>query len=169
MPSLNLPADLVAFLTAGKQLDYDPEECEAGAIRLLPLDQLKLELFPMFIESSMEELYDSDPNKGERGYYLVTGVNLVAEAEHYDPCGLLMWLPIERRFATWDQGHWYFGVFGPEQTWTEIVKAPADHINAQWDGSVPGYVPATKALKPWPIHRYSEQRSGPSPFPFEEI
>jgi hypothetical protein len=32
---LDLPADLVAFLTAGKQLAYDPVLCEAGAVTLL--------------------------------------------------------------------------------------------------------------------------------------
>jgi hypothetical protein len=167
MPDLNLPTDLVEFLAAGEQLVYDPGDCEAGAIQLLPLDRLKLELFPMYISSDMEELYESDPHQGENGYYLVTGVNLVAECEEYDPCGLLMWLPIEWRFATWDHEHWYFGVFGPEQTWTEIVKAPAQHINAQWVGAFADSVPATP-LVPWPTHRYSKQREGPSPFPFEE-
>ena len=167
MPSLNLPAYLVEFLAAGKQLVYDPEECEAGAIRLLPLDRLKLELFPMFIDSDMKELYDSNPHKGDNGYYLVAGVNLVAECDDYDPCGLLMWLPVERRFATWDGDHWYIGVFGAEQTWTEIVKSPARHINAQWVGAFSNSVPATP-LQPWPLHRYSRQLYGPSPFPFEE-
>lgn len=164
--SLNLPPDLVEFLAAGKQLVYDPDECEAGAIRLLPLDRLKLELFPMFIDSAMTELYESDPHKEDNGYYLVTGVNLVAECEDYDPCGLLMWLPIERRYATWDHSHWYIGVFGPDQTWAEIIKAPAQHINAQWVGAFSDSVPATP-LKPWPIHRYSPQLLGPSPFPYK--
>jgi hypothetical protein len=166
MPSLHLPADLVAFLAAGRQLDYDPEECEAGAIRLLPVDRLKLELFPMYIDPDMEELYESDPHKEENGYYLVTGVNLVAEWADYDPCGLLLWLPLERRYATWDSSHWYIGVFGPEQTWTEIVRAPARHINAQWVGAFSDSVPATP-LKPWPTHRYSRQMGG-GPFPFQE-
>jgi hypothetical protein len=167
MPSLHLPADLVEFLAAGKQLVYDPEACEAGAIRLMSLERLTLELFPMYISSEMDELYASDPHKEENGYYLVTGVNLVAACADYDPCGLLMWLPLERRYATWDHEHWYIGVFGPEQTWAEIVKAPAQHINAQWIGAFADSVPAT-ALKPWPLHRYSKQRQGPSPFPFEE-
>jgi hypothetical protein len=42
-PGLELPADLVAFLAAGKQLEYDPEPCEAGAITLLPLSELTLQ------------------------------------------------------------------------------------------------------------------------------
>ena len=96
----------------------------------------------------------------------MTGVNLVAECDDYDPCGLLMWLPIERRYAVWDHGHWYMGVFDPEQTWTDIVQSPAKYINAQWDGE-DSDVPATP-LKPWPIHRYGEQQPGPSPFPYEE-
>ena len=43
----------------------------------------------MFIDSDMKELYDSDPHKGDEGYYLVAGVNLVAECDNHDPCGLL--------------------------------------------------------------------------------
>jgi hypothetical protein len=69
MFSLELPQDLFDFLAAGRQLKYDPRTCEAGAVKLLPLNQLKLELFPMYITSEMEGLYDADPHKGENGYY----------------------------------------------------------------------------------------------------
>jgi len=167
MASMNLPQDLIDFLAAGKQLEYDPDACEAGAIRLLPLEQLKLELFPMFIDSEMGDLYANNPHRGHNGYYLVLGVNLVAECVEYDPCGLLMWFPLEQRFGIWDAGHWYIVVFGPEQTWSEIVRSPARHINALWDSGFADAVPTTP-LQPWSLHRYSPQLQGPSPFPYEE-
>lgn len=166
MTSLELPQDLVEFLRAGKQLEYDPATCEAGAITLLALDRLKVELFPMYTNTTeIPGLPEGDPHQGEDGYYLVEGVNLVSGCADYDPCGLLMWLPIEKRYATWDMEHWYLGVFGPDCTWSRIVRAPAQHINAQWIGAFEDSAPA-EPLKPWPIHRYSEQ-IGSGPFPLD--
>lgn len=162
---MNLPQDLVDFLAAGMQLEYDPDDCETGAIRLLRLDQLKLERFPMFIDSE-SELYENDPHRDDNGYYLVLGVNLVAECVLYNPCGLLMWYPLEQRFGTWDAGHWFTKIFGADQTWTEIVKSPAQHIEAQW--GFPGSIPASP-LQPWPLHPYSAQLQGRSPFAYEEL
>lgn len=45
--ALNLPQDLVAFLADGKQFEYDPKACEAGAVTLLSLSDLKLQRFPV--------------------------------------------------------------------------------------------------------------------------
>ncbi len=56
---LDLPADLVAFLTAGKQLEFDPEPCEAGAVTLVPLSELKLARFP--VETGSLAVYEQDP------------------------------------------------------------------------------------------------------------
>ena len=47
MNALQLPNDFLAFLHAGGQLEYDPATCEAGAVTLLRLGELKLELFPI--------------------------------------------------------------------------------------------------------------------------
>ena len=46
-PAMNLPADLVKFLTAAKELEYDSDSCEAGAVRLVPLAKLKPHRFPV--------------------------------------------------------------------------------------------------------------------------
>lgn len=164
MADLNLPADLVAFLKAGKQLEYDPATCEAGKVELLALDQLKVQLFPMFIDD--EELFALDPHHGENGYYLVEAINLVRECDGYHAVGTLIWLPFDNVYGTWDEEHWYIGVFDPETTWTKIVEAPAQHINAHWVGAFPDSVNAT-SLIPWPKYRYSAQR-GTGPFPYVE-
>jgi hypothetical protein len=153
---LKLPADLVAFLQAGRQLEYDPDTCEAGAVVLLPLEQLKVELFPMDCQST--EVEGQDPHEGELGCYLVEGVNLIAECSGgYDPVGLLLWLPREGRYAIWDNDHCYIGVFGPEVTWARIAAAPAQHINAQWVGAFPDSAVAS-CLVPWPKYRYNERQ-----------
>jgi hypothetical protein len=160
---MKLPNDLVAFLHAKKQLAYDPATCEAGAIKLLRLDQLKVELFPAFCDG---EEFVNNPHNGEQGYYLVEGVSLVGECIDYHPIGLLMWLPLEGCYATWDESHWHIGVFSPSVTWSRIASEPAQHINAQWVGAFEDSAPAT-SLIPWPKYRYSPQMSG-APFPYSE-
>jgi hypothetical protein len=153
---LNLPADLVEFLRAGKQLEYDPGTCEAGAVTLLSLDQLCLELFPMDCQST--RVARRDPHRGERGCYLVEGVNLVASCTGgYHGAGLLLWLPRDERYATWDDSHDYIGVFRSWARWKHIVEAPAQHINAQWTGAFADSAPAS-CFVPWTRHVYNVQQ-----------
>lgn len=156
MESLQLSADLVAFLTTGRRLEYDPAGCEAGAVTLVPLADLKLERFPMETGGLAE--FTRDPHDPRRGSYLVAGVNLTADCTGgYEAVGLLLWLPVARRYGTWDGSHCTIRVFGPEVTWERIAAAPAPHINAQWSGIDPASPPVTD-LVPWPAHPYSERQ-----------
>lgn len=155
MSGFNLPDDLIAFLRAGNQPEYDPTTCEAGAVILSPLDQLKAEFFPMTSEDS------ADPHAGEGGSYLVTGVSLIASCENYDPIGLLLWLPLDGRYGTWDGEHGTLRVFEPDAKWSEMAGDLPRYVNAQWglDGSVP-----VSDLIPWPRHTYNpEQLHHPLP------
>jgi hypothetical protein len=151
MYSLKLPEDLVAFLRAGRQLDYDPADCEAGAVTLLPLDQLQVELFPVDCQST--PIAEDDPHSAERGCYLVPGVSLLASCEGYEPAGLLLWLPEEGRYGTCDESHGPLRAFPREVTWTAIVADPAEYINAQW-----GEWPPDEVLVSWPKYRYSKKQ-----------
>jgi hypothetical protein len=72
---LRLPANLVEFLAADKQLDYDPDACEAGAVTLVPLSELGLERFP--VETGSLPVYEQDSHYPDVKSYLVLGVNLV--------------------------------------------------------------------------------------------
>jgi len=156
MIDMKLPADLIAFFQASRELEYDPTTCEAGSVTLLPLEELNIELFP--IETGSLKCFEQDPHYPKRGSYLVTGVNLVSDCTNgYEGVGLLLWLPVEERYATWDNSHCLIAVFGPEVTWSHIAAAPAAHLNAQWSGIDPTS-PATSALIPWPNHRYSERQ-----------
>jgi hypothetical protein len=161
-PQLDLPADLTAFLTAGKQLEYDPDACEAGAVRLLPLAQLKRERFP--VETCGSPVFELDPHYPEVHSYLVLGVNLAASCSgDYDPVGLLIWLPVEKRYGVWDSSHCSIQMFGPEVTWERIAADPARHINAGWTGIDPD-APPLEDLVPWPTHPYGDtQEYGPQP------
>jgi hypothetical protein len=126
---LNLPRDLVQFLEDGRQLTYDSSLCECGLVRLLPLNQLVVEEF--YVDSEGGVLEAIDPHRGEKGYYRVTAVDLVADCEGYDPKGILIWLPELELFGTWDIDHWDMLVF-PGVTWKDIAANPERYLNAQW-------------------------------------
>lgn len=66
---------MVAFLRAGRRLEYDPARCEARLVTLLPAGAPKVELFPMDCQSTPVE--EDDPHYREMGCYLVRAVNLV--------------------------------------------------------------------------------------------
>jgi hypothetical protein len=146
---LRLPADLVEFLAAGEELTYDPDTTDAGAVTLVPLDEVRLERFP--VETGSLPVYEEDPHYPDVKSYLVLGVNLVASITgDYDPIGFIVWLPIERRFGIWDSSHCGLRVFGPETTWKEIAADPALHLEAMWNG----FDPPMEDLVPWPAHPY---------------
>jgi hypothetical protein len=153
---LDLPADLVAFHAACKQLQYDPSLCEAGAVMLVPLSELKLERFP--VETSGSPIFEQDPHYPKVNSYLVLGVNLVASCTgDYDPTGLLLWLPVERRYGVWDSSHCTIQMFGPEVAWDRIAVAPIYHINAGWSDIDPDS-PPMEDLVPWPAHPYADRQ-----------
>jgi hypothetical protein len=155
MPDLNLPQDLVAFLRDGHRCEYDPTTCEAGTVTFLPLDQLKLELFPIISDSA------EDPHAGESGCYLVKGVSLIASCDNYDPEGLLLWLPLDECYGLWDGEHGTLIVFGADVCWTEIAEDLPRHINAEW--GIENSAPVT-SLNPWLKYSYNtEQVSHPLP------
>jgi hypothetical protein len=144
---LQLPDDLVAFLDAGQQLEYDPATCEAGAVALQPRSELRLRTFGAHCGGTPHEADDPHPGPG---VYQVAGVDLVASCTgDYEPGGLLVWLPGELSFGVWDCDHDYLLVFGPAASWSEIARSPARYINAQWAFAGLDRAPA-EFLVPWP-------------------
>jgi hypothetical protein len=126
-PDLQLPHDLIAFLNAGGELAYDPEECDAGRVELVSLPALRLQHFPYDPEGT--PLVTSDPLAAAVGCYLVPGVSLIATSEDYNPVGLLLWLPDERRYGTWDDSHNEIRIFGERVSWARIAANPARCLN----------------------------------------
>ena len=145
--SFNLPASAVEFLRAGKQLEYDESQCEAGRVGLKRLDQLRGGEVWIGTES------ESDPHHGERGYYAIPAVSLSAECAAYSPEFILLWLPEERLFGTWDCDHWGLTVF-PNSTWENIVADPLPYLNSQWYPGVGGGV----VFRPWPKYEFRAGR-----------
>ena len=163
---LNLPADLVAFLGAGRQLDYDEQSAEPGQLTLKRLEELTVrEIYSSSAEEGHAPGENEEPGAGgdphyedeEQGYYAVPAVDLVASCSgDYPPEALLFWLPVEQMFGTWDGGHFDLLVF-PRTTWSKIAADPLPYVNAQWSQDPPGYY-----FAPW-IHGYEYRRDGEWP------
>jgi hypothetical protein len=147
MNTFDLPKDTVEFLRAGKQFEYDHEKIEAGIVKLKRLDELSEG--EVWIGTDIE----GDPHAGKDGYYAIPAISLTGECKAYDPEFILLWLPREKLFGTWDCDHWVLKVFRKGR-WADIVGNPAAYINAQWNlndklGS---------QLVPWPKYKLQPGR-----------
>lgn len=152
---LNLPKDLVDFLAAGKQLEYDPDACDAGVVKLVPLAKLKPQRFP--VETSGDDFRKDDPNAPGVNSYLVLAVNLIAKCnDNYNPAGLLLWLPIERRYAAWDSDHCTIDMFEAKVTWDRIATDPIPYIEASCGGGPEDS--EMERLVPWLSHPYGKKQ-----------
>ncbi len=119
---MNLENSLIYFLKSGKKLAYDFEEAEPGFVGLCSVYELEEDT--VFIEG---------PNKGE-SYYEIPAVSLTNENEYYDPEFILLWLPNEQKYGSWDSDHWDLYVF-ENANWEDISKNPLAYINCQWDNT----------------------------------
>jgi hypothetical protein len=136
-------------------LEYNPDECDAGAVKLVPLGELKPQRFP--VETSGDDFREDDPNAPGVNSYLVLAVDLIASCnDNYEPAGLLLWLPIERRYAAWDSSHCKIDVFAEDLTWERIAADPVPYIEATLGGG-PEDSPMER-LVPWLAHPYGEKQ-----------
>ena len=127
---LNLPEDLIQFLKAGKQFDFGEDESEAGQVTLHRLEDLQLAT--VLVDSEEAPFQKEDPNAGRDGAYEVPAVSLSAECDGFDPEFILLWLPEEGLFGSWDSDHYDLYVF-LNATWNDIVANPIPYLDAQWD------------------------------------
>lgn len=131
MNTFGLPDDCFEFLGEGKQLWFDVEECEAGPVQLRSTDELKLERLP--VETYPNTFREEDPllNKegfyNESGFYSILAVPLTqGDRVSYS---ILLWLPLEKVFATYDDDHHDLLLFH-NTTWPQIVADPLKCLNA---------------------------------------
>ncbi|UWX55747.1 hypothetical protein NYZ99_04805 [Maribacter litopenaei] len=118
--NMDLPKDLTEFLKAKSELIYDHKTVEPDFVGIIDFD--KLELGKVWIEG----------NISGKSYYEIPAINLTDQCEHYDPEYILLYLPNEKLYGTWDSDHWKLYVF-PNTNWTDITKNPAEFINQQWN------------------------------------
>jgi hypothetical protein len=114
---------------------------EPGEVGVLPLADL--ETSEIWIGTDDPK----DPNHQKAGYYSVPAISLTGECEAYDPEFILLWLPDQGKFGTWDSDHWILLVF-EDADWPAIQNDPAPHLVAQWNSRS---VSSTR-FQPW--HRY---------------
>ena len=145
--TFSLPDEAVAFLRGGHQLKYDHTRIEPGEVKLKRLEQLTQG--EVWIGTDMA----GDPHAGERGYYAVPAVSLTGECQAYDPEFILLWLPRERLFGTWDSDHWVLKVFRGVG-WPGIAASPAAYVNAQWDVNDK----LGSQFVPWPHYEFKTGR-----------
>jgi hypothetical protein len=122
----NLPSETVEFLKSGNQPIYDFKSITAGEVKLKRFEDLSQG--EVWIDTDM----NGDPHQWEDGRYDVPAVSLTGECQNYLPEYLLLWLPNEKIFGTWDDDHGVLTVF-PDATWTDIVSNPAPFVDAQWN------------------------------------
>jgi len=140
---IDLPAEFSAFLKQRKQLRYDADECDCGRIRLLAKSKLRETVLVVEPEQPDDSLLD--PHGEDDGAYVIRAINLVGEADGFDPDYILCWLPEQQIFASYDIDHRVLHIF-PGTTWTQIADNPVPYLNAQWRdaGDCPG-----ARMKPW--------------------
>jgi hypothetical protein len=147
----DFPEDLIAFL-----LDGSPRALDAGSygtVNLVPLDELRAETLE--VTPNLSPFADDDPHRLDGGYYAVPAVNLVEGSPRpgFDfPAWLLLWLPNERRYGSYDLDHGDLMMFAPEIGWSDIASDPGPFVQAS-DGGGDGPV-SLCYLKPWPRYPY---------------
>jgi hypothetical protein len=149
-PSLRLSEDLRDFLAADRQLQYDASNCEAGRVTLLPLEKLRVGKYLTRPTANGQVAWLGDDPHQEEGYYSVPAVNLVADCDGYYPEGILIWLPEEGLFGTWQSDFLSISVF-PGMSWSDIVADPVRFINRAMGI---GEHEMMEELKPWPKHPF---------------
>jgi hypothetical protein len=130
MQPADFPEDFLEFLRRGSQLEYDSDECEVGRVTLLPIKKLTPSV--VYVDSFDAPFATSDPHANEDGCYVIPAYSLLAECEGYDPEGILIWLPDQKMFGSWDSETWDVMMF-PHTSWSEIAADPAKYLNAMWD------------------------------------
>ena len=139
---LGLPADLIAFLQRGRQLEFDHRETQIGLVRLKPLDHLRFDELTVTAEGT--PMNRKDPHCGEDGCYILRVVDLIGESDSYSPEGLLAWFCDYRVYGSWDCDH-HTAIAFPTASWSDIVADPVKYLDAQWhmDSKVAKYI------EPW--------------------
>ena len=124
-------SELEAFLKKGLSLKYEISQSECGQLTLKNYSDLTEEIIEVELEedhySSVEQL-----KNGPYGHYKITAVNLIESCQAYFPDHIILWLPHEESFGTFDTDHSRLSIFENIE-WSHITKNPLPYINSQWN------------------------------------
>jgi hypothetical protein len=149
---MQLPRDLKAYLhpTRPRRIRAESADYVYGTdvIELLPLRELKVEA--LRVRPQLQPLSSKDPHRSEGGYYAVPAVNLVGGDAAYS----LLWLPVEKRYGTFDQEHSMLMAFQPKLTWKKLQADFDRYFGATNTGGDIGDRELAEYLAPWPTHSF---------------
>ena len=132
-----LPIDYDGIIT-----EYNIKGCECGNVELLKSEELTVG--KIYIEG----------NISGKSYFEIPAINLIKSCEFYSPEFILMYLPNENKYATWDSDHWTLFTF-ESVTWNHIKNNPFDYLNSQWSlelGCMKKFEPvAYQQINGWPF------------------
>lgn len=142
---LTLPPECAAFLAAGGQFTEVHNDCGPVVLRREPVRMI-IPVQPQgTIDVDLADL-DDDDEYPEPPTHEVVALDLVAQATHGHPTGLLIWLPVEGCFGSWDCDHWRVRAF-PGVSWAEVCRDPGSYL----EGGLPD-PPGTSYLDPTVHH-----------------
>lgn len=122
-----LPRAAVTSMKAGARFDQGPGGGEAGPVVL----GRSPEAVGLPVDSDGQPWATDDPHRGAGGHYLVLAESLIEDCEGYEPLGLLVWLPREGCFGSWDGDHRNLVTF-PGARWADIIADPDRYLGALW-------------------------------------
>jgi hypothetical protein len=149
----DIPADLIEFLGAGS-----PPTLTAGyygSVTLFAPDELRVETLE--VTPNMAPFVGTHPHADGYGHYAVPAVNLVLGDPRPSvdfPAWLLLWLPVEQRYGSYDLDHGDLYVFPPVASWSQIAADPEPFIMAS-DNLTDGPLPV-EHLEAWHRHPWVE-------------
>jgi hypothetical protein len=156
----HLPDDLLAYLQAAAPATLDGGGY--GKMTLFQPEELQMETLTVKLFNA--PFADEDLHHGEFGYYAVPAINLVhgePRAGMDFPAWIFLWLPVERRYGSFDPDHGDVVMFAPQVRWTDIA-GQAESFALASDGSGDGPV-TIEYLRPWPKYPFVQEE-----YPFNE-
>lgn len=149
--NMRLPRDLKAALheTRPRRMKVVAAEELYGTdtLELNPLRELKVEVLK--VRPQFGSLAKEDPHRSEDGYYAVPVVNLV-RGDAY----CLVWLPVDRRYGTYDREHTTLMVYPAKLTWTKLRADIEWYFGATNTGGDIADPEAAEYYRPWPTHPF---------------
>lgn len=149
----DLPPDLLAFLRAAPRPEL-PTGYYGEPLALLSPEELAVETLE--VTPNLAPFVTTHPHADGYGHYEVPAINLVRGDRRPRltfPAWLFLWLPVERRYGSYDLDHGDLMTFRPDPTWADIVADPLPFVSASDGGDGPVTI---EFLEPWHRHPWVE-------------
>lgn len=124
-----LPHDLVAFLRGDRRLVYAVSDCAIGSFDFFSCDEIKH--ITLQLSTGTVARAWNDPHRG-RGHYIGEALDLICRCEHYDPRGVLIYIPALKSLGSYDYEH-ESAVYYPQISWQQFAADPVRYLNSAWE------------------------------------